>query len=506
MQIPSRRSACIVVFGLLIAAFSLSAIAASDSFDRKGWQDDYTFLKKQLESSYANLAWFASKQGGTDIPALDRRTQRALDQAESDADAKAALLAFVGGFHDGHFSQVAFLEPAITAASIEEPPKPALDKLDAIAGCAALGYVSTRNISFSLPFERLQNFTLESDGVARAFRAGTIAMETGTRIGIVRIQVFRQREFPAICVKDWTVMQQAGHGIDTDALADQIDQDWFEILAAQLRQFKSAGAAAVIVDVGDNGGGNDSGDWSARLLSEKPVHSSRLWMAAASDAKGYIDEQLNDLHKTLESNPKTSAKTRGAAEKAIADFDRRKANIDARYCDMTWVWREQRAWNPAGCSRLIDVGYASGALDYLPANEPGDARLVQKMYWAATVDAWRGAWSGPVYVLTNARTYSSAEMFAATMRNNEIAKIVGATTGGDGCGFMQAENPVTLPHSRLRFRIPDCVRLRADGSDEVAGIKPDLPVLPTEGESDRARAVRLLGLIEDNLHAAAKTK
>jgi hypothetical protein len=40
----------------------------------------------------------------------------------------------------------------------------------------------------------------------------------------------------------------------------------------------------------------------------------------------------------------------------------------------------------------------------------------------------------------------------------------------------------------MAFRMPNCVRLRADGSDEVAGVPPDLPVLPLEDKSPRARA------------------
>jgi len=72
-------------------------------------------------------------------------------------------------------------------------------------------------------------------------------------------------------------------------------------------------------------------------------------------------------------------------------------------------------------------------------------------------------------------------------------------TGGDGCGFMGDVPPLVLAHSRLRFRVPNCMRLRADGSDEVAGIAPDLPIAPTEGESDRARAARLLRTVAAEL-------
>jgi C-terminal processing protease CtpA/Prc len=162
---------------------------------------------------------------------------------------------------------------------------------------------------------------------------------------------------------------------------------------------------------------------------------------------------------------------------------------------MSWVWEEQRPFAPAGCSRLIDVGFASGAIAEMAPSSYHDRRAAQKIYWPAAVDPWRGSWTGRVYVLANATSYSAAEMFAAVMKDNAIAKIVGVRTGGDGCGFMEDTPPVVLPHSRLRFRMPNCVRLRADGSSEVAGIAPDLPIAAIDGESPRARAARLLATI-----------
>jgi C-terminal processing protease CtpA/Prc len=111
----------------------------------------------------------------------------------------------------------------------------------------------------------------------------------------------------------------------------------------------------------------------------------------------------------------------------------------------------------------------------------------------------RGRWRGPLYVLTNGSTYSAAEMFAATLQNNGAARVVGTRSGGDGCGFMIEGTAVTLPGSRLRVRMPNCVRLRSDGSNEVAGIAPDLPVQAREGESARARTERLIAEIATDL-------
>jgi hypothetical protein len=262
----------------------------------------------------------------------------------------------------------------------------------------------------------------------------------------------------------------------------------------------------VLVDVGGNTGGNDSGDWVARLFTTRDVHSARLLMAAAASANGYFDEQLALLRDALKAHPAATAAARSALNEAIAAFERRKAGVAARNCDLSWAWRQQKPWEPSGCSRLVEAGFASGQTDHLPPGSLGDKQIASSIYWAAAVDPLRGAWSGATYILTDDKTASSAEMFSAAMQDNGVAKIIGIPTEGDGCGFMLDEDPVELPHSHLRLRVPNCVRLRADGTNEVAGVKPDLPVLPTQGEDNRARAWRVLATIDAEVHRVSLDK
>ncbi len=478
----------------------LFAPASAATFNRQAWQEDYAFLKTALEQRYANLAWFAAPQSGVNLPALDQRTRRLLTTAEDDDMARAALTAFIGGFHDGHLSSAgAVLQPKITPALAL--PKPDYSAMNASQACAAMGYAPARGVAFSLPFESLPGTVLESDGLSRAHRAGTVTAPDGTRFGVLRIAQFRQQyASPAACIEAWTARQTKGLAIDANAVRAEANDAWMATLAAQLRHFREQQVAAVIVDVGGNSGGNDTGDWAVRLFTGSDVHSARLMMSAAPLAALYFDEQLDGLHKAQEEHDATPQAQAALAE-AVAAFEARKAGIAARACDLSWVWNEQRPWQPSGCSRLIDAGYASGQASYLPARAFGNQNIASSIYWAAEVDALRGAWNGAVYVLTDSGTASSAEMFTALMKDAAGARTVGRTTSGDGCGFMADVPPVQLPNSRLRYRMPNCVRLRADDSNEVAGVKPDLPVLPSEGENDRARAWRLLDTVATDLHA-----
>jgi len=476
---------------LLSAALATTALMGAPApYDAAAWRADFAQMQTELQTRYVNLAWMGSYESGVDVPSLMRRTQLALDAAHSDTEARDALRGFVAGFHDGHLSELATQAPA--QAGTAEPAKVTLDPNDPVSGCAALGHASTANVAFSLPFESLPGVHLLGDGQDSVFRIG-LAEVDGRRIGLVRLQAFRARGFPQACLRAWAQLRKAGTPITRVAVSDAAGQLWLKELADQLKALRDAGAEAVIVDVGNNGGGDDSGDWIPRLFGTRPIASSRLLVVDASAGALYLDEEIDDLTEALQAKPGRRAKA--DLEKALAEFKARKASLGAAPCDLSWVWHERRAWSDIACRRVIAAGYADGPLPGLPAHAYGDPKTERALAWSTEVQDHYAAWPGPAYVLTDGKTYSSAEMFAATMQNNGVAKIIGVHTGGDGCGFMGDVPPLVLTHSRLRFRVPNCMRLRADGTDEVAGITPDLPVVPTEGESERARAVRMLRVV-----------
>lgn len=481
-----------LLIGMAVALSIASAEAwpatpAVASFDRNAWLQDYRYLKTELELDYANLAWFASPQGGVDLPALDQATQAALKHAKNDGQARQAILNFVESLHDGHFSQLPDL-PESKAAPVSEPPDASLDSGDAATACAALDYGFNGQAAFSLPFESLPGFHLQSDGSTQVFRSGLLTRTDGGKIGIVRIPDFKQREY-GLCLEAWRALVRSG--TPSKAAVDQaVAANWYATLATRLRDLRAAGASLLLVDVGRNGGGNDSGDIAVRLFTDKPVHSARLLVSQSQVGTAYLDEQIEELQKGLALQP--GIDTRHLLEQALARFGKAKSDAAKTHCDLSWAWSERRDWNDSGCHRLIDAGFAGGPMDYLSTAGRADAEAEAKLHWPIQAGRAAGSWTGPVYVLTDSGTYSSAEMFAAAMQNNRMARTVGSRTGGDGCGFMIDSDPVVLPHSKLRFRVPNCVRLRADGSDEVAGVVPDLSVLATEGESRRARAARMI--------------
>lgn len=493
-----------VLIGFALLA---GAAPAAEPFDRAAWQQDYAELKNALNHRYANLAWKASSAGGVDLPALDRKTTAALGSAGDDIQARDAIRAFVAGFRDGHFSELPYLAAASTPPV--EPDKPDLDPDKAMAGCAALGYASTGPVAFSLPLEGLPGFRLVSDGLGSTFRTGLV-IRSGVQLGVIRIQNFRARVFPAACLHAWADLRQAGKAVTSQAVKEAARLRWFQDMAAAVSTLRDEGAKALVIDIGNDSGGDDSGDWAPRLFTDRPVRSARLLMVDAPVAAGYFADEIGSIDEAASATRSPDAKS--ALTEARSFFTRQKAAIGTLRCDLSWAWRERRPWSPANCNRLLAGGYAGGYAAGLPRGAYGDGKAAATLASSSTIEALYGGWSGPTYVLADRRSYSSAEMFAAVMQDNHIGKLVGDRTGGDGCGFMTEGDPIVLPHSRLRFRVPNCMRLRADGTNEETGILPDIAIVPTERESERARGERALdaiagdagkGLLPDRHHQSA---
>jgi C-terminal processing protease CtpA/Prc len=102
-----------------------------------------------------------------------------------------------------------------------------------------------------------------------------------------------------------------------------------------------------------------------------------------------------------------------------------------------------------------------------------------------------GIWRGPLLVLVDGETWSAAEEFAAVLQDNHAATIIGEPTGGAGCGHTDGSEPVILTNSGGSLSLPDCARLRADGSNEVRGIIPDIALPWGRHDGPQRRAATL---------------
>lgn len=88
--------------------------------------------------------------------------------------------------------------------------------------------------------------------------------------------------------------------------------------------------------------------------------------------------------------------------------------------------------------------------------------------------------NGSVYILTGGNTFSAATLFTKALRNQENVLVVGEETGGGAYGNSAWLIPdVTLPQTKVRFRLP-LFRLVMDRTEEKGrGVLPEVPALPS---------------------------
>ncbi len=83
------------------------------------------------------------------------------------------------------------------------------------------------------------------------------------------------------------------------------------------------------------------------------------------------------------------------------------------------------------------------------------------------------------------------------LADNGAATVVGSPTSGSGCGYTNGGIPVRLAFSSARVKMPDCVRYRADGTNEVEGVTPSVLVPWRANDSPLQRARRAIDVLTE---------
>jgi hypothetical protein len=229
-------------------------------------------------------------------------------------------------------------------------------------------------------------------------------------------------------------------------------------LIATVERLRAAGADVLMIDLSGNGGGSEWAEAAARIVSPVSLRSAPV-AVLRSPAQ----------HAKWQALAKTLRHAAGAANRADGPLLR---DLAAR---AGVIARSLEACGQPICPSVVPAGYASGLLPTLPAGRFDGRSWGPLVFSAAQFPYVDGAWKGPVIVLVDDETWSAAEEFAALLRDNGAAIVMGTRSGGAGCGHMDGYEPITLAHSKAVLGLPNCVRYRKDGSNEVSGIVPDVP-------------------------------
>ena len=179
-----------------------------------------------------------------------------------------------------------------------------------------------------------------------------------------------------------------------------------------------------------------------------------------------------------------SAARRKPLERTYFEVDAARAEASAP-CDRGGIW----VYGSTACSQLTSpLVYESDAVAEFDA---------PRSPWASRYNALervsyrrpRVTWRGPLAVLVDGNTASSAELLAGNLQDYGGAIVIGEHTAGGGAGWRLGDYPTTFPNSALELHMPDAVAYRRDGSSYRNGIEPDIVTGwgPHESASEKAK-------------------
>lgn len=442
------------IMGALAALALMAGSAQAQTWDAAPWLADVAQMRAAFATKYANREWLEQERGIALTPAFDMIAAR-VARAGSDAEARAILDRFIRQIGDGH---VALRWPAPARTGAAEPaPTPAPTPASL---CAKLGYrgVPSDGVAVKLPgYAPLPN----NPGVLPA----GIASIGAQRIGVVRIAFFAPHAYPQLCVDAVAALRVPVDQPCDESCDNRIITHAYAALTAgyqaSLRRLRAERAQALLVDLTGNGGGSEWAEAAARSLTTQQFRSASLGFVRGP----HWAAQWQRVAETLRNHAGAS---RGA--------ERNRLLALAAQADAARIQADTPCAPGGTCSWLGRAGYATGLIGSAAPGEFLGSAWGAHVFSAGQHDFRPGSWDGPLMVLVDQETWSAAEQFTALLQDAGAATVVGARTGGAGCGYTYGGTPTTLTHSGATLLLPDCVRFRADGSNEVAGIVPDIPI------------------------------
>lgn len=423
---------------------------ASLSSDRKAWVEDFFQLKKIIADVYPNLD-VALNTHKLDLPQLSKQTEARLKTASSKDDAVKILQSFVEQFKDGHFK----IEPLNLPSTNKTSDVPLNQSTTGIAACKALG-AEAKGFHFAFLTDKESGFgELHLQG--KAFPYTTMKVRS-KKIGFIKVPSFLSQHYPDVCAVEWETYRNS---LSSNCDKECKDKFMYVVVPNRLLQhlqttidnLEKENISALVIDLANNGGGNDWVGAVTRMVTKKPILCGQFGFVRHQHWIKNIEGKIKDFREQIK-DATVSEKIKKELAQAESDLAEAKKS-----CDRSQIWKHKNF------KSKCDV-------------------IVKRQVDTCDVDTEftfnTGIYDGPLYILVNNNTASAAEDIVVRLKESEAAKIIGSKTHGSGCGFTNGGIDIKLKHLNLKVRIPDCARYLRTGANEVEGIAPniELPQLP----------------------------
>lgn len=469
--------AVVLILGICDTAFG-------QDFKTDAWLEDFAQLKQEMSAHYANLEW-AVESRGINLKELSEQTEAQLRQARSDAEAQQIIRSFLRAFGDGHLG----VRWAAKSENISQPNN-AKATVSSPSLCAGLGYQEYKTEP-GIAFSKLESFRELKTADSKYFSAGVLNFPDKRKIGIIRIGFFSEHAFPDLCEKAAT-----GLGVTIDkpcnGCSGPLERETANLLTAALERQVAAlrreNINALLIDITWNDGGTNWVNPATLIFTAKSLRAPRIGFIRHEHYTRQLKSRLEDVEADLRQAREPQRRVLSQAAEVL-----RKALAQTQQpCDRSALWQNQKI----NCSLLVTEPplYTSGILAYAKPGEISEAKYPEsrtQLFYPSRYTYQEGLYSGPVLVLVDRETASAAEYFAAILRDNNAATIVGEPTYGAGCGYTNGGISTVLKNSRAQILMPDCVRFRKDGTNEVAGITPDVLIPWRANDSPYQRVNRV---------------
>jgi len=452
-------------------------IQAWGDAERERWVADFRQLIDEMSVHYANLEW-AVNDRHMDLAALRSETEDRIRSARSEDEERKLLSKFLDAFGDGH------LELRWPKGRSVNPP-PAHPDGETTGICSRLGYVhrGKRGVDFSL----LAGYQPISDEDSTDFPGGILKLHNGVSVGIIRIAILSEHDFPDACAEAISRLRLADSEHCDDKCDDKVESETASVLLGKLQRraaaLRRSGAEYLLVDITQNGGGSDWVDPVARTLSPVPLQDSRMLFMRHEHWTHQIQDSLDDIEADL----RNGKSQRGLLEQSEKVMQKALSQSKER-CDQSPLW----AGGEPSCSLMVPG--LRFPVEVLPYAKPGsfpELKSRTRLFYALRYSYEESANKLPLLVLIDKDTWSAAEYLPAILQDNKAATIIGELTGGAGCGYTNDGIPTVLKNSGGTVKMPDCIRLRADSSNEVDGVTPDVLVAWAARDTPIQRAHKL---------------
>ncbi|HEX8251272.1 MAG TPA: S41 family peptidase [Pyrinomonadaceae bacterium] len=488
------NSIFITVFALLVLA--AAGVARGQDFKTDDWLEDFAQLKREMSASYANLEW-AIENRGLDLKQLSEQTESRLRQARSEPEAKKIIESFLDAFGDGHLG----VQWAPNKGNISSPADNAQPDSPTPL-CQRLSYQS-QNQATRIAFTRLNDFREINTEDSKYFPIGVLRVAAKRDVGVIRIPIFSEHAFPDLCEQAAAEMKLTKDSPCDDECEERVERSAANLLTAalarQVEALKRNKTSVLLVDITGNGGGTNWTEPAARTLSAKSLRSPRQQFIRHE----HWTKQLKRRLEIIEADARQPASPNRALLLQGADILRKAIAVSQKHCDRARLWENLKP----DCSLVADAPplYPQSVLAFAePGLLPPDKPSSRFLFYPSRYAYREGVYAGQLMVLVDQGTWSSAEYFAAMLRDNNAATIIGEPTGGAGCGYTNGGIRTYLKNSGARAKIPDCVRLRADGTNEVAGITPDVLIAWRPNDSRYQRVKRVLDALSEPMDRKTK--